>query len=317
MRARLLPGWLYLHDLALSAGAARNAVGQNAVVRIGEGGQGFADVWWPRWPREVGRAHPANYLQLNSIAAGASLATSYFSASTDDIRGAGPVTANFPVDAAGGVLGRDARAGRARADAAALRASAGRTGLGGQQRLRRGRGSTRALSRRWRRCPAGRAGSASTSAWRSSARRACSPASGSTRPGSTRPRVCGVHAVDAESGRGAGKPDLARRQPDLRRRVGPGRAEACVRARSAARCFRLRPSGAPAIRRGRAEGAGMFYGVELRRRSEEHERFPAADARRDVRERRQHDAPVPRRPSAALRLSRSSRSSGRAWSTTR
>ena len=77
-----------------------------------------------------------NHLQLNSIAAGASLATSYFSASTDRISRAAARSQNFPVDRRGAVLGRDPRADRVRADAAALRPSAGRTGLGSEQRLR-------------------------------------------------------------------------------------------------------------------------------------------------------------------------------------
>ncbi len=48
VRSRYLAGCTYLHDLAIIDGTLYgNSVGQNAVVRIDEGGYA-APVWWPR-----------------------------------------------------------------------------------------------------------------------------------------------------------------------------------------------------------------------------------------------------------------------------
>jgi uncharacterized protein (TIGR03032 family) len=104
MRVRMLPGSLYTHDLAFVGGRLHaNASGHNAVVRIGE--QGFEYAWWPRCAEtKSGVLIQQNHLQLNSIAAGASLATSYFSASTDRISRRRPGHANFPVDRRGVVF---------------------------------------------------------------------------------------------------------------------------------------------------------------------------------------------------------------------
>jgi uncharacterized protein (TIGR03032 family) len=98
VQAHYLPGCLYLHDLARIGGRLyANAVGLNAVVRLAAGG-GFELVWWPccidgaRGPRT-----DRNYLQLNSIAAGGSLATSFFSASAAAPSQRRPGHLNFPV----------------------------------------------------------------------------------------------------------------------------------------------------------------------------------------------------------------------------
>ena len=84
MRSWYLPGCLYLHDLAWIDGALfANAVGLNAVVRLPEAG-GFEPAWWPRCiDSEPGPRFDRNYLQLNSIAAGPTIAESYFSASAE------------------------------------------------------------------------------------------------------------------------------------------------------------------------------------------------------------------------------------------
>jgi len=106
VRARFYPGGLYLHDLALVDGRLHaNAVGQNAVVRLAEDG-GWERVWWPR-AIERGAGAPLfgrNHLQLNSIAAGGTLRTSYFSASTDSVSARRPGHRNFPVDGRGVVF---------------------------------------------------------------------------------------------------------------------------------------------------------------------------------------------------------------------
>jgi uncharacterized protein (TIGR03032 family) len=101
VRARLLPGATYLHDLALVGGVLHgNAVGKNAVVRIDDGGA--TPVWWPRCVERRGGARlDRNYLQLNSIAAGPTLRESFFSASADAIGRLRPGDPAFPVDRRG------------------------------------------------------------------------------------------------------------------------------------------------------------------------------------------------------------------------
>ncbi|HEY6929988.1 MAG TPA: DUF4915 domain-containing protein, partial [Thermoanaerobaculia bacterium] len=79
--SRVFPGSLYLHDLAIIGGKLYgNAVGQNAVVSLDER-DGYRRVWWPRSiDSRSGPIIEKNHLQLNSIAAGATLGASYFSA---------------------------------------------------------------------------------------------------------------------------------------------------------------------------------------------------------------------------------------------
>jgi len=115
VRARFLPGGLYLHDLALVGGVLHaNAVGQNAVVRLDESG-GSRRVWWPRCIETAkGPVFGRNHLQLNSIAAGRDLASSYFSASTDVLSARRPGHRNFPVDGRGVIFSGRTRAAVAR-----------------------------------------------------------------------------------------------------------------------------------------------------------------------------------------------------------
>jgi len=78
-----------------------NAVGQNAVIRISEDGC-HQRIWWPSCIELDGELHfDQNYLQLNSIAAGANIKESYFSASTDRISSRRPGHKNFRVDKRG------------------------------------------------------------------------------------------------------------------------------------------------------------------------------------------------------------------------
>jgi uncharacterized protein (TIGR03032 family) len=102
VRARFLPGCLYMHDLALIGGALHaNSVGQNAVVRLYDDGR-WERVWWPRCIEKNGEpAFGQNYIQLNSIAAGNDLPSSYFSASADKLSARRPGHRNFPVDKRG------------------------------------------------------------------------------------------------------------------------------------------------------------------------------------------------------------------------
>jgi len=102
VRSRYYPGSLYLHDLALIKGKLyANAVGQNAVVKLGKR-VGFERVWWPRCVETAeGAVFDRNLIQLNSIAAGKNLSSSYFSASTDKPSSRRPGHRNFPVDRRG------------------------------------------------------------------------------------------------------------------------------------------------------------------------------------------------------------------------
>ncbi len=97
-----LPGRLYLHDLAMIGGVLHgNAAGLNAIVRLARSGECEA-VWWPRAIERDGRPDLSrNYLQLNSIAAGGDLSSSFFSASTDVPSRRRPGHRNFPVDRRG------------------------------------------------------------------------------------------------------------------------------------------------------------------------------------------------------------------------
>lgn len=102
VRARYFPGSTYLHDLAVIGGALYgNAVGQNAVVRLRDDGHA-EPVWWPRTiETEEGPSFGRNYLQLNSIAAGDDLTSSFFSASAEKMSARRPGHRNFPVDRRG------------------------------------------------------------------------------------------------------------------------------------------------------------------------------------------------------------------------
>jgi uncharacterized protein (TIGR03032 family) len=102
VRSRYYPGCSYLHDLALVGGELHgNAVGQNAVVRLDEGGS-MKRVWWPRCiETSKGPVFEQNHIQLNSIAAGGNLASSYFSASAAVISRRRPGHRNFPTDKRG------------------------------------------------------------------------------------------------------------------------------------------------------------------------------------------------------------------------
>ena len=102
VRARFYPGSLYLHDLAFVDGRLHaNAVGQNAVVALDERG-GYERVWWPRCIETPGGPEfRRNHIQLNSIAAGPTLADSFFSASLDRLARRRPGHRDFPVDRRG------------------------------------------------------------------------------------------------------------------------------------------------------------------------------------------------------------------------
>jgi uncharacterized protein (TIGR03032 family) len=101
VRTAFHPGSLYLHELAYVGGVLHgNAVGQNAVVRLDR--ERAERVWWPKAIEgEDGPDFSRNYLQLNSIAAGADVASSFYSASAERPSRRRPGHRNFPVDRRG------------------------------------------------------------------------------------------------------------------------------------------------------------------------------------------------------------------------
>jgi uncharacterized protein (TIGR03032 family) len=105
VRARYYPGRLYIHDLALVGGRLHaSAVGLNAVVELPDAG-GFHPVWWPRCiDAPTGPRFEKNFLQLNSIAAGLDLSSSFFSASAEAPSARRPGHLNFAVDHRGVVF---------------------------------------------------------------------------------------------------------------------------------------------------------------------------------------------------------------------
>lgn len=96
------PGSLYLHDLAMVGSRLYGAAaGHNSVVSLGADGA-FTPVWWPRCVERGGKpALNRNHIQLNSIAAGPDLRSSYFSASSTSVGRRRPGHLNYPVDGRG------------------------------------------------------------------------------------------------------------------------------------------------------------------------------------------------------------------------
>jgi uncharacterized protein (TIGR03032 family) len=110
VRSYFYPGCLYMHDLALIDNALyANSVGQNCVIRLHDKGS-YERVWWPRCiETENGPAFGQNYIQLNSIAAGDDLKSSFFSASADKLSSVRPGHKNFPVDKRGVIFSGSTR----------------------------------------------------------------------------------------------------------------------------------------------------------------------------------------------------------------
>jgi uncharacterized protein (TIGR03032 family) len=105
------PGSLYIHDLAMiGTRLYANAVGHNAVVRLAEQGNCFERVWWPKCIEGQGTpVFSRNHIQLNSIAAGKTLAQSFFSASSDKLGRLRPGHLNYPVDGRGVIFSGSTR----------------------------------------------------------------------------------------------------------------------------------------------------------------------------------------------------------------
>ncbi|MCA1557103.1 MAG: TIGR03032 family protein [Acidobacteria bacterium] len=204
VRSRFLPGSLYIHDLALIGGELyANAVGQNAVVRLDESGA-FKRVWWPRAiETSDGPVFDRNLIQLNSIAAGVDIRSSYFTASADRISNRRPGHRNFPVDKRGVIFSGRTREpvahGLTRPHSARLLNSTlwvDNSGYGEFGRVERGEFEVVTKLPGWTRglCFKGRIAFVGTSR--------VIPRFRQYAPGlEVESSVCGVHAVDTESGR--------------------------------------------------------------------------------------------------------------------
>jgi len=82
-RSTLLPGSLYIHEISLiGAELFATVTGHNFVARLDPEG-GWQRVWWPRLLDGVPDGFRQNFFQLNGMAAGATLADSYFTAFSD------------------------------------------------------------------------------------------------------------------------------------------------------------------------------------------------------------------------------------------
>lgn len=204
LRTRFYPGALYLHDLALVDGQLHaNAVGENAVARLGDDGS-YERAWWPRAIESAGRPDfSRNYIQLNSIAAGRDLRGSFFTASATEIGRSRPGHRNFRVDRRGVVLSGATRepiaGGLTRPHSARLHR--GRlwtldSGYGGVCIVREGEVETVSRLPGWTRGLGFRAGVAFVATSR------VIPRFARYAPGLDLDRsVCGVHALDARSGK--------------------------------------------------------------------------------------------------------------------
>lgn len=114
VRSRTLPGRLYLHDLAMVGGRLSvNAVGENSVGPVRPDGS-YERAWWPACLDGRDDAFTVNHLQVNSIAAGRSLKTSFFTASTEAPGRRRPGHRDFPVEGRGVVFSGASRAPIAR-----------------------------------------------------------------------------------------------------------------------------------------------------------------------------------------------------------
>lgn len=201
-RAAFLPGSLYLHDLALIAGRLHgNAVGQNAVVALYPDGT-YRRAWWPRSIETArGPRFGRNYLQVNSIAAGATIRDSFFSASGAEPGRLRPGHLNYPVDRRGVIFsGRTNEPiceGLTRPHSARLhrgRLWVANSGYGELVRVDRGKIETVVRLPGWTRglCLVGDVAFVGTSQ--------VIPRYARYAPGLGRANRCGVHAVDLRSG---------------------------------------------------------------------------------------------------------------------
>ncbi|WP_137045777.1 DUF4915 domain-containing protein [Pseudolabrys sp. FHR47] len=95
-RSLLLPGTLYIHDIVvIGRDLFATVTGHNFLAKL-DPLSGWERVWWPACVDGLGRASfDQNYLQLNSIACGASPETSYYTGFSDEVTGAKPWKAGY------------------------------------------------------------------------------------------------------------------------------------------------------------------------------------------------------------------------------
>lgn len=111
-RSKYFPGQYYFHDLALIGDALyANSVGMNSVLKVDLNSTKVDEaIWWPKCIEKSGKPDfTANYIQLNSIAAGKNLNSSFFSASAAKISNRLPGQLNFPVDKRGVIFSGKSR----------------------------------------------------------------------------------------------------------------------------------------------------------------------------------------------------------------
>lgn len=112
-RVKYYPGSYYFHDLAvINDKLYANSVGKNGIIEIDFSSPATEELcWWPRCV-ELKNKRPdtsANFIQLNSIAAGNSLKESCFTASGSGITRYRPGHVNYPVNKTGVVFSGETR----------------------------------------------------------------------------------------------------------------------------------------------------------------------------------------------------------------
>ncbi|HKC68937.1 MAG TPA: DUF4915 domain-containing protein [Bacteroidia bacterium] len=106
-RTKYYPGQYYFHDLVLNKGKLyANSVGMNAIVPIDlSTTEVEKPIWWPKCIEQKGKPNTtANYIQLNSIAFGKDLKSSFFSASGIKMGSTLPGELDYPVDKLGAIF---------------------------------------------------------------------------------------------------------------------------------------------------------------------------------------------------------------------
>ena len=111
-RSKYYPGEYYFHDLVMGSGQLyANSVGMNCVVAIDMNtNTPEQPLWWPKCIEVNGKPDTsANFIQLNSIAFGKDIKSSFFSASGAKISSRRPGHVNYPVDRQGVIFSGDSR----------------------------------------------------------------------------------------------------------------------------------------------------------------------------------------------------------------
>jgi uncharacterized protein (TIGR03032 family) len=111
-RTKYYPGEYYFHDLAfINNKLYANSVGMNSVLEIDfTKDKHEKPIWWPKCVEQNNVPNrKANYIQLNSIAAGKTLESSFFTASGVSMSSIRPGHLDYPVDKKGVVFGGKTR----------------------------------------------------------------------------------------------------------------------------------------------------------------------------------------------------------------